>query len=162
MAVECLGTLPPQVGRFVLEPTDEMPYVRSALIETWQADDREIYLSDASADEARVAYDVETAEVTYERRGRQLAREVRLTLHYSVANADGRVLADDRCTRIRADVIPRAQVDAVETASYPETRAELPAGGWTRRVLEPAVVTAATAVAVYLFFTLRSAGGDDS
>lgn len=162
MAVECLGALPPQVERFVLDAADEMPYLRSALVEAWQADDREIYLTDASTGGAHVSYDVEAADVTYRREGRRLAREIRLTLHYTVANTEGRLLADDRCTRSRADVIPRSQVDFVQTETYPETQAALPRDGWYRRILEPAVLTAATVTAVYLFFTLRSAGGGDS
>lgn len=162
MAVECLGELPPQVERLVLDASDEMPYIRSALVETWQDDGREVYLPDATNGAARVAYEIEEADVRYVRRGRRLAREVRLTLQYTIANADGRLLADNRCAPTRGDVIARADVDAVQSDAYPETLADLPPGGWFRRVLEPAVLTAATAVAVYLFFTLRSTGGDDS
>lgn len=162
MAVECLGPLPPQLDQLVLEAPDEMPYLRSTLVATWQDAGRQVYLPDGPTNEARVAFDVEEAAVRYARRGSQLAREVRLTLRYTIARADGRVLADDRCALSRGDVIARGQVDAVQSNVYPETQSDLPRGGWFRRLLEPAVLTGATAVAVYLFFTLRSAGGDDS
>jgi hypothetical protein len=162
MALECLGELPPQLERIVLEAPDEMPYVRAALVEAWQEDGRQVYLPGASIEEGRLSYDIEEAYVRYARNGRRLAREVRLTLHYTIANEEGRLLADRRCAGIREDVIARSQVDTVESAVHPETQAALPRGGWFRRVLEPAVLTSAAVVTIYLFFTLRSAGGDDS
>lgn len=162
MALECIGEVPPQLDRLILEAPDEMPYLRSALVQAWQEDEREVYLPGAGVEEGRITYEVEEAFVRYERAGRRLAREIRLTLQFRIADAEGRLLADRRCARRRDDVIARSQVDAVESAAYPETRASLPRGGWFRRVLEPAVLTSAAVVTIYLFFTLRSTGGEDS
>lgn len=162
MAVECLSELPADVDSLILEAPQNMPYVRSALVALWQADGRDVFFPDAPISTARLAYDVEEAAVTYVRRGDRFEREVRLTLRYTVTTESGRVLADDRCSRSRQDLIARAEVDAVQSPVYAETQGQLPRGGWFRRVLEPAVLTAAAAVAVYLFFALRSTGGEDA
>lgn len=162
MAVACLGELPPEIDRFLVDAPTEMPYLRSALVASWQADGREIFLAGEADGEARVSYTIEEADVAYARDDGRIARTVRLALRYTLTDAEGRVLADDRCARVRSDTIARTQVAAVQTDAYPETSADLPQGGWVRRVLEPAVLTAATAVALYLFYTLRTGNGEDS
>ncbi|MEX0822099.1 MAG: hypothetical protein WD021_08150 [Rhodothermales bacterium] len=150
----------------VLTAPNEMPYVRSALVSVWQSNGHAVFIADiadgTAGDRARVTIALEEARVAYTRSSSRLSRNVHLSLRYSVSNPDGRVLVDDRCAGRRSDVIARGDVDAVEHEEYPETQGELPPAGRYRRLIEPAVVTAATAVAVYLFFTLRSAGGDGS
>ena len=158
MAVSCLGELPPSVKSVVLDAPDEMPYVRSALIAAWRDDGRQVYLADAPG--TRLAYAIEEATVTYARQERGLSREVRLTLAYTMTGDDGRVVADERCASQRVGTLDAEDLDVVENEAFPETQADLPRAGWGRRLLEPAVLTAAAGVAVFLFFSLRSGGGD--
>lgn len=160
LAVACLGELPPEVDSLVVESPDRMPFLRSALVARWQEEGRAVFLPDSALAAAHLSYSIEQAEVSYEKRRRQLAREVRLSLRYTLTNGMGRVLVDDRCIDSRSDLIARGALAGVQNAAYPETQGELPEAGWIRRVVEPVVLTAATAVVVYLFFTLRSSDSD--
>lgn len=162
VAIGCLGALPESVQDVRLDAPDEMPYLRSALVDAWQENGHAVYVDGDLSAAARVHYAVEEAAVRYERAGNGIARDIRLSLRFTITASDGRVLIDDRCTGRRTDVIPRDRIDLVEDAAYPETQGEPPEGGWFRRILEPAVVTTATAIAVFLFFSLRSEGGGGS
>ena len=157
MAVECLGSVPAGADSLVLDAPDTMPYLRSALTKLWQEGGRSIYLADSTAlPIPRLTYSVEEAAVEYVRRGKQIERRLHLDLGFTYTDPDGRLVSDDRCRGARSGLIGRADLARLEDAAYPETQAEAPPAGWFRRYLEPAVLTAATAVAVYLFFTLRS------
>lgn len=162
MAVECLGDVPASIDTLALQPPDRMPYIRSALVTHWQDDGRTIYLPDSAGTHPLLSFDVEEADVTYARRSRRIGRSVVLALRYSLTSPTGRILADDRCREETSDMISRTALQVVQVDAYPETQADPPEGGWFRRYLEPVVITAATAVAVYLFFTLRSTEADDS
>lgn len=166
LALECLGELPRDVEALSLEAPDEMPYVRSALIESWTSDGREVFdfngLPPQSATLPRLAFTVEEARVTYDALGRgRLNRNVRLAVQYVLSDVDGRILLDERCSKAADDVIDRAARERLEDEAYSETRGDPPRAGWVRRYVEPAVLTAATALGVYLFFTLRSQSTDD-
>ncbi len=166
LALECLGELPRDVEALSVEAPDEMPYVRSALIESWRSDGREVFdfdgLPPQSATLPRLAFTVEDAQVTYDALGRRrLNRNVRLAVHYVLSDVDGRILLDERCSEAADDVIDRAERERLEDQVYSETRGDPPRAGWVRRYVEPAVLTAATALGVYLFFTLRSQSTDD-
>ncbi len=164
MAIDCLGTLPETETRsLILQAPEEMPYVRAALVAAWQADGHTIFLPDSARTGVRVAYAVEEAGIRYEKsRRKQLAREARLALRYDIADADGRVLADERCALTRSDVIARTQRTAMESEAWPETQGAPPRRSKVRRMLEPAVLTAAMAITAWLFFSLRSSGEDSS
>lgn len=162
LAVECLGELPAGVDSLVITSPDRMPFVRSALVSHWQEDGRAVFLSDSVLAVPNLTYSIDEASVRYDRRGRRLARRIHLDLRYTLLNGMGRVLADDRCSGFREDVIARSSVDRVQHEAYPETVGALPQGGWFRRIVEPVVLTAAGAVVVYLFFTIRSGGNGES
>ena len=159
MAVACLSAVPDTARAFRLDAPDAMPYLRAALVARWQSEGRVIFRPDAPAAEALpwLRYAIEEARVAYAKApDHRLARTVTLALRYTFTGADGRILRDDRCRDVRADTIRSADRARVETAAFPETQAPPPEAGWVRRYLEPAVITAATAVGIYLFFTLRS------
>lgn len=100
--------------------------------------------------------------MTYAALGRRrLSRDVKLALQYVLSDSNGRILLDERCSTEAADVIERAARERLENRVYSETHGDPPRAGWVRRYVEPAVVTAATALSVYLFFTLRSQSTDD-
>ncbi|QXD14225.1 hypothetical protein GQ464_012285 [Rhodocaloribacter litoris] len=164
VALQCLAAVPDTARAFVLEAPETMPYLRTALVNRWQAEGRTVFLPGApgAGGLPGLRYTVETARVAYQKaNGGRLARSVTLALRYTFSGADGRLLREARCQDTRTDVIPREALPRVETEAFPETRAEPPAPGWLRRYLEPVVITAATAVGIYLFFTLRSERADD-
>lgn len=166
LALRCLAEAPGAARGFRLAAPAQMPYLRTALLDRWRADGRTVFLADSAAAPAglpRLRYEIEEVGVAYERAGRRrLARTVTLGLRYDLVGADGEVLADDRCRHEHADVIRRAEQGALETAAFPETQADAPGGGFRQRYLEPAFLAAATAVAVFLFFNLRSERTNDS
>ena len=135
---------------------------------TWREDGRALFLADSAAQRGgpaavRVMYTIEEARVGYERaRRKQLARTVTLALRYSVTASNGRLLAEDRCRETFSDTIRRAGRAPLESEAFPETQGTVPRAGWMRRYLEPAVLAAATAITVYLFFNLRSDRSDDA
>lgn len=166
LARECLAELPADVDTLAVDAPDQMPYLRSALIDTWKSSGREIYRADHSAAQAstvpRLAFTISEAGVEYAAMGRRrLIRDVTLVLHYTLTGPDGRIIADEHCTKTASDSIRRADVALLEDPAFAETQGEAPRAGWVRRYVEPAVLAAATAVGVYLFFTLRSQSTDD-
>jgi hypothetical protein len=159
LALRCLAGVPDTTARFVLDAPAQMPYLRTALTEAWRRDGRTLFFADSSLHTAapRLTYTIEDARVGYARaRRRQLDRTVVLALHYIFIAVDGRLLGEARCRETFTDTIRRADRPALESETYPETQGALPRAGWTRRYLEPAVLAAATAITVYLFFNLRS------
>lgn len=167
LAVQCLETAPDTVRAFRLEAPSQMPYLQSMLLERWQNADRLVFVADTARfdvpdDLPLFGYSITQVGLTYTRQGRkQLRRDVTLDLHYRLTAANGQVLSDQSCTSPYTDTVARNAAKHLSDPSYPETLAPIPAG-WLRRYLEPAVLTAATAVTVYLFFNLRSTSSGDS
>lgn len=158
LGVRCLAAVPDTARAFRLDAPERLAYLRPALVAHWQAEGRTLFVADTAAAPPlpRLRYRVEAAGVAYARAGRRLRRTVTLGLHYSFTAPDGRLLADARCHEVYADTLARNALAVVEADAFPEARAEPPPPGWLRRYLEPALLTAATAVTAYLFFTLRS------
>lgn len=165
LAATCLTAAPDTVDAFRLESPEAMPYLATGLAALWQADGYTVFLGDSAAvppDLPRLAYTVDEAQVTYERvrRGR-VQRTVTLALRYTLTATDGRLIRAAPCRETATDVIPLDALDAVESPAFPETQGERPPPRWPRRYLEPIVLTAATAVVAFLFFSLRSDRADD-
>lgn len=168
MAIDCLGPVPASHPEFLFQSPDEgASFIRSTLIQHWQEQEHEVFLPDSiRTNSARslpiLAYSIEKSQVVYERlRKKQVKRDVRLTVHYTLTQADGRIDADEVCSKSESDTIPRDMLPSVETAAFPVTLAPHPPKGWVKRYIEPAILTTATALGVYLFFTLRSDSNDD-
>lgn len=166
LARECIGELPAEIDSLVLEASDRMPYLRTALVESWQSAGREVYAVGATPPQAahlpRLAFTVEEASVEYAAVGRpNVSRRVHLALQYTLTEPDGRIVLDERCTRAVSDTIERSAIERVENQTHVETQGDRPPAGVFRRIIEPAVITAATAIGVYLFFTLRSQSADE-
>lgn len=160
LAVRCLAEVPDTTRALRVEAPAQTPYLRAALVNRWQQENRSIFLPDSSLHTPnlpRLRYTVEAINVAYARAGRKrLQRTVTLALHYTYTAPGGRLLADDRCRETFTDTIRRADQAAVESDAYPETQGATPRGSWRRRYLEPALLAAATAVTVFLFFNLRN------
>lgn len=164
LAIACIEPVPGETRLFQLDATDSMPYLRSALVSQWNDTDYRVYLVDTlRADPLpTLSYHVDEARVSYERlRRKRVARTVALTMQYSFVDADGILLQDNLCAKDEADTLAVSDLDRVESDAYPETTAPLPARRWLRGYLEPIILTAASAISVYLFFTLRSDSDND-
>ena len=167
LALRCLASVPDTAQVLALDAPARMPYLRTALTDAWRRDGRTLFLADTSFQTnapptPRLRYAIEEARVAYARaRRKHLDRTVTLALRYTFTAADGRLLGEARCREAFTDTIRRADRAALESETFPETRGDPPRAGWMRRYLEPAVLAAATAITVYLFFNLRSDRSDD-
>jgi len=138
-----------------------MPYVRIALTTRWQSEGHTVFLSDTLTTLPKLQYEIEDTRVAYARGpNKTLRRDVTLGIRYMLTSAEGQLLHEQRCHDTLSDTISRADVNHVESPAFPETQATPPESGWLRRYLEPAVITAATAIGVYLLFSLRSDRAD--
>ena len=159
LAVGCLGSVPESTAAFQLDGAAHMAYLRPVLVQHWQAQGQQVYLPDSSRSEPlpRLQYRIEEAQVRYERApDKQVERQVVLALHHTLIAADGRLLKEDRCRDTHTDLLDRSAVEQVQSAAFPEARADLPTEGGIRRYLEPAVLAGAVTAIVYLFFNVRS------
>ncbi len=156
-----MADAPDSLSIFRLEAPAQMPYIRIALTTRWQSEGRVVFIADTAAVLPLLRYEIEEARVAYDKGpDHSLSRAVTLGVRYSVTGADGRLYREHRCRDVRSDVISRADLRRIESSAFPETQATPPESGWMRRFLEPAVITAATALGVYLFFSLRSDRAD--
>lgn len=153
LAADCLAVVPP--ASFALDAPSVPPYVRTALIERWQAAGRRVYAGPTEA-LPRLTLDAPRASVVYARVGRQWGRVIGLQLPYTLTGADGEMLRSGACDDAFEDVVDRRRVAALETPAYPETVGARPAPGWVRRYAEPLVLGSAVVVSTLLFFSLRS------
>ena len=167
LAVDCFGELPADISGLKLTAPLRMQFIRSALVSRWTEPGRRVYLADSAYsgmpdDLPHFSYNIEKAAVTYGRiKKKRITRTVDLELLATFNTSAGEILIDETCKRKHADTLSVADLNDVETSSYPETQAPHPRPGWVRRALEPVVLTAATVVGVYLFFTLRSESSED-
>lgn len=168
MAVECLGPIPLSNRTFRLKaPEKGAPFIQSSLIQHWQEQEYEVFLPDSSSTETPASlpvltYTIEKTEVNYARLPKkQVKRNIGLTTHYTFTLADGKVESDDMCIKSTEDTITRDALSIVESEAFPITRGSHPPKSWFQRYIEPVVLTTATVLGVYLFFTLRSESNDD-
>lgn len=167
LAVACTEDLGDSAGDLVLDAPSRMPYVRSAIVAALQSQGRQVYLADSTFSERPDAlstflYSIEEARVVYERIRKKRARR---TVHFSAAtaltSARGRLISDEICQQQFADTVAIADLASLQNSAYPETQAPIPEAGFARRFLQPLTLGAATALTVYLFFTLRSESSSD-
>ena len=167
LAVGCFGNVPDDLPAFKVAPPSRMPFIRSALVTHWTQQGSRVFLADSVYSEmpdplAQLTYGVETAQVRYARlKKKRMARTVELVMPATLHSASGEVLYDNTCRQEKTDTLAIADLNRIQSSTYPETTASPPKAGWSRRILEPVVLTGATVVGVYLFFTLRSTGSDD-
>ena len=160
LGLECLGEVPQAADSLALVPPSNLPYLTSALIQHWQQQGTELFSTDSlrtSKPYYSLSWEISRATITYTRAGRKtLSRSVELDLRYSFLGKDGEFLGHDSCQRAFSDRIPKGIVKQLESPAHPETQAELPPDTWIRRYLEPVILAAATGLAAFLFFNLRS------
>jgi hypothetical protein len=170
LAVECVQPVAEPYTTIVLNPDPVNPFLNQAIISALRDNGKDLFLASETAvydttslspAEPLLTFFLEGATVDYRKKGRRtIDRSVGLRLSYLLTNRNSRVIADSTCFRSFSDEIAYSDLDAVETESIPLTKGKRPRQSWIRRYAEPIVVAGATAVAVYLFFNVRSDSND--
>ena len=167
LALECLDEVPDSSRQFIVSTSNAPGFIRSELVNYWQNEGYTLFLIDSalttdSPPAPSLSYSIENSSISYERlKKKRVSRSIEQTVHYTFTDPEGILLTESDCTRNFADTVSRSDLDKLESEAYPQTRAPYPSGSWTKKILEPAVLTAATTLGVYLFFTLRSDSNDD-
>lgn len=163
LAHACL-TLPDSLQAFRLEAPDTLPYVQTALEASWLQEGRKLYTT-ATMPLPTVRYQITAAQVTYQLLPRkQVVRRITLAMQYALQAPDGRVLFAASCQPIVTDTVAQHLIFRLEHPAFPETQAPLPTKppGLLTRYLVPTLALTATALSVYLLFTLRSRATTDA
>ncbi|MBT8401126.1 MAG: hypothetical protein KJO98_11665 [Rhodothermia bacterium] len=166
LAADCATMGLAAVDTLELIPDDRYEFIRTAVVLAMQNQGTVVMMSQAPATSTvnsvdgeqrpSLRYRIENGEVRYSKAGGVLAREIVVDTRVLATMSDNSVARDTLCTKSFSDQIRPADVDDVEDPNQPLTLGNRPDKGWLRRIAEPAVVAAASAVAVYLFFNVRS------
>lgn len=163
LALECLNFMPEAKDpAYLIDMPAQMPYLRSALSANLQEAGIATYLADSTyinqpASLSTLKYDVDEARVSYERLKKKKAKRIiQLTVATSLVTANGQLLSDAACEKQFEDVVSVSDLEDLASTSYPETQAAPIKASFGRRVLQPVMLAAGTALSVFLFFTLRS------
>jgi hypothetical protein len=88
---------------------------------------------------------------------RKVERTITVTAEISLTTKQSeRILYSSVITLSSTDTVLFSAIEALHDPSLPFTSPPLPAVSFIDTILEPAIITIASAVAVYLFFTIRS------
>ncbi|MFK7845036.1 MAG: hypothetical protein AB8G77_07040 [Rhodothermales bacterium] len=168
LALECMAFISEADGDLLIDAPAKMPYVRSTIINHLQQHGKAVYLADSTYTDqpgnlATLQYKIAPGtNVLYERIKRKKAkRTVSFSAATSLISAQGQVLHDEVCTKQVVDSVSISGLDKLESNAYAETKAPPPKASFGKRVLQPLMLTAATTLTVYLFFTLRSESSND-
>ncbi len=167
LAIQCVDFAAKVEQDLLIDAPADMPFVRSAIISKLNAGEREVFLVDSiytnqPTSLATLRYRIDGTHVSYKRLKKKKARRVvEFIASASLISVDGKVLEDKTCQEQFTDTVRLSDLNALETSSYSETKAPHPEAGFFKRVFQPVMLTAATALTVYLFFTLRSESSND-
>ncbi len=167
LAADCVTSALAAADTVRLVPDQRYEFIRTAVVGAIQNDGTIVVISPASPEAAPqqssrtrphawLRYRIEKSEIRYTKAGDALAREIFVDTRVLATMSDHSVAVDSLCAGSFEDEIQPADVQDVEDSSQPLTIGRRPDKGWLRRIAEPAVVAAASAVAVYLFFNVRS------
>lgn len=159
LAAECALSIAPAPGPVRVTGLEATPFMSGAVFTALNGSGFTVFdPGTAAPGPVDLRLTPEVVSVEYVRADRhQVKRLIEVRLHAYVRNPDGTVLRDEACARTSETLVERATVPDLENPTDPRTRAALPpAGGFLRRVVQPAVIGAATAAGVFLFFSLRS------
>ena len=167
LAVECMGFISDVKEGLIIDTPGQMPYVRSAIVTRLNQRGRQVFLADSvytnqPANLSTLSYKIDAASVVYERLRKKKARR---TVHFSattmLVSAQGALINDEVCNEHFTDTLSVAALPSLESGSFSETQAPPLKAGFFRRIFQPVMLTTATALTVYLFFTLRSESSND-
>ncbi|RMG65968.1 MAG: hypothetical protein D6715_07660 [Calditrichaeota bacterium] len=167
-ALQAIHSTIPRPGPLLIQARAQDPLsqwlvrqlVDSTLAEGWQ-----VFLTPDSLNSRwyRVQLSQARGQLQYRTVGRRLLlfasktqRRLDAQLHLQLVAPDGKVLYSNTLTRTLADTIPHGRRHDLENRELPFTKGVSNSNGTARRWVEPLLVTASTATAVYLFFVLRN------
>lgn len=166
LAADCVTTAVATADTVEIIPDDRYEFIRTVVVNSVRDDGSVVVISRTpqgpSGNEGStgrrtvVSYRIENGGVRYSKSGDALTREIAVDTRVLATMSDNSVVLDTLCVKSFIDEIRPADIDKVEDSNQPLTLGKRPSKGWLRRVAEPAVVAAASAVAVYLFFNVRS------
>ena len=109
-----------------------------------------------------LAWTVDRAAIDLKRAGRKsVERSSAVALTWWLSDPSGRLLDTQSCSKNSTDVLERRVAKALADERYPETNPDLPLASRWRQIVEPVVLTGATAIGTYLLFNLRSRRADN-
>ncbi len=160
----CLMTIPLKADSIMIDPPESLPYLTSHLIKQWQEQELVVFSHDTtrtSTTNVYLSWQMSNASVSYTRANRKdVSRSATLSMRYTLLDPLGEFIAHDICNQSFTDTIPKSIIPEVESELFPETQAEIPPDRWIRRYLQPIIIGAATALASFLFFNLRTNSAD--
>ncbi len=166
LTVECVQPTVVDVASVSLRTDAAHGALDPAVISALRADNKRVAVANLSqardsselpVTDATLSYFVDRSSIRYARSGRRhVNRIIEMDLGYVLVSQGGEVMSDGTCSKSHEDRIGRNRIESVENDAIPMTKGQRPRRSWIRRYAEPIVVGAATGVAVYLFFSVRS------
>ncbi|MHB1051082.1 MAG: hypothetical protein ACYC09_13470 [Bacteroidota bacterium] len=137
--------------------------VRSAIPRPFLEKKIDVYFSPDSADTI-LMFSLDEAALTYgtpfstsflgsKKVERTISVQADITL---LTKSAQKILFSSEFTRSVTDTVMLSEINLLDDPSVPFTAVVLPATSFFDSIVEPAIITIASAVAVYLFFTIRS------
>ncbi|NND73289.1 MAG: hypothetical protein HKN43_17070 [Rhodothermales bacterium] len=160
LAQTCLAPLAESTSEFAYEQVGGYRFLETGVVSMWMDDGKSV--SRASAPDSvsaatLVRYEVHDARVSYLRESRStLERTVDVRLSGLRFENGVATVSVAECPGTFTDIVDRNDIEAIEDAGIQETRGIIPRSGFLKRYGQPIVAGAASAVAVYLFFSIRS------
>ncbi len=160
LAAECLAPLLDGTDSFIFEGESGISSIETGLINSWMTSGKEVARLGENAlpgDRPLLSYQIQHTAVTYDtEKKRSLIRNVELRL--SAMKIENNVVTNSivDCPGQFSDTIDRRDISEIEDSLIPETKGHVPPRGFLKRYAQPIVVGAASAITVYLFFSVRS------
>lgn len=138
-------------------------WFRQSLIDSCVARDYTVFVNSSNARDSLISVEIAQPDITFEYRsaGRRWVffnkgylRQVKSDFHLSIKTEQGRVLLSRRFNDEFQDGIK--DINAIEDKDLTFTKGRKTGSAIAKRLLEPALITAATVTMVYLFYSLRS------
>ena len=170
LASTCLAPAVEGVTDFRFIAQGRAPFLASALSRMWIDENKNVHLSESPPQSAEsdvsslplLAWTIDRATIHLERAGRKsVERTSDIALTWWLSESTGRLLNTKTCSLSSSDEMTRREAEALADVRFSETNPDLPPAARWRRIVEPVVLTGATAVGTYLLFNLRSRRADN-
>lgn len=141
-------------------------FVEAGVVAGWLQDGKSVSIfsgGDSQPAVSHLDFSVTDLDVAYERASKHtVGRTVSVVVMGTHRNSDDQILHAIDCPASFEDVLDRNSLSLVEDTELEVTTAEHPSQGVIRKYVQPVIVGAASAVTVYLFFTIRSSNDSSS
>lgn len=138
-------------------------FIETGIVSSWLSDGRTVSVHDNDSMENHLEIHVTDLAVNYTRLSRKsVSRTVTAAVMATLKSSDNEILEAVNCPGSFDDVLDRRKLVSVEDSQLPVTAAPHPSSGIIRKYIQPVIVGAASAVTVYLFFSIRSSNDSSS